>query len=84
MPVDIELSKYGHYYLGISENGVYCASIHDRHQLLVWILNESCGQIEWVLKPHIDLQLLASCVGGHLNNCQQINGALDLTGFYEQ
>ncbi|CAM0879960.1 unnamed protein product [Alopecurus aequalis] len=38
-----------------SEKGVYCVSL-DRKWLRVWILKESCGQIEWVLKHDRDLK----------------------------
>ena len=36
--------------LGKSEKGVYCALIGDKDQLRVWILDESCSRMEWVLK----------------------------------
>jgi hypothetical protein len=39
-------------YLGILQNGV-CFGIEHDHQLKIWILNESCGQMEWVLKYEI-------------------------------
>jgi len=38
-------------YLGKSEKGIYCASFQGRcSRLQVWILNESCASMEWVLK----------------------------------
>ncbi|TVU47503.1 hypothetical protein EJB05_07106, partial [Eragrostis curvula] len=40
--------------LGRSAGGVYLATVHSC-QLHVWILNESRGQIEWVLKHHVNL-----------------------------
>uniref|UniRef100_K3ZDJ8 F-box associated domain-containing protein n=1 Tax=Setaria italica TaxID=4555 RepID=K3ZDJ8_SETIT len=42
-------------YLGKSEKGIYCASFQGRCRLQVWILNESCSQMEWVLKHDRDL-----------------------------
>lgn len=41
-------------YLGISEKGVYFGIVQEC-QLRVWILNESSGQMEWVLKCEDDL-----------------------------
>ncbi|KAM0823309.1 hypothetical protein ACQ4PT_070955 [Festuca glaucescens] len=43
-------------YLGKSEKGIYLATEHIEYQLQVWTLNESSGQMEWVLKYHIDLE----------------------------
>ncbi|KAF7041992.1 hypothetical protein CFC21_051697 [Triticum aestivum] len=54
-PIDIEESKRAQPYLGKSEKGVYFATIHDEYLFRVWILNESCCQISWALKHHIDL-----------------------------
>ena len=34
------------------QNGVCFGIVHD-HQLKIWILNESCGQMEWALKYEI-------------------------------
>ena len=45
-------------YLGISEKGVYFGTIHDC-RLQVWILSESCGQMEWVLKHQNNLRLIS-------------------------
>ena len=46
-------------YLGMSEKGIYCASVEGRCRLQVWILNELCSPMEWVLKHDRDLlQLL--------------------------
>ncbi|CAL4943582.1 unnamed protein product [Urochloa decumbens] len=42
-------------YLGKSEKGIYCASFVARCKLRVWILNESCFPMEWVLKYDHDL-----------------------------
>ncbi|TVU09235.1 hypothetical protein EJB05_42688, partial [Eragrostis curvula] len=52
------------YYLGKSNKGVYCASIHNSCHLQIWLLNvASSDQMEWVLKhdtylkptlPHVD------------------------------
>lgn len=54
-------------YLGKSEKGVYCASVDD--PVRVWILDETQGQMEWVLKHNISL---------HVDSRKQ--KALDLTG----
>jgi hypothetical protein len=43
-------------YLGKSEKGIYLATKHIEYQLQVWTLSESSGQMEWVLKYHIDLE----------------------------
>ncbi|KAF2921762.1 hypothetical protein DAI22_07g058100 [Oryza sativa Japonica Group] len=46
------------FYLGKSNNGIYCASLPSflRPQILVWFLNERyCGQTEWVLKHDMDI-----------------------------
>jgi hypothetical protein len=54
-PIDIEESKSAEPCLVKSEKGVYFATIHNKYQLRVWILNESSGQMSWELKHHIDL-----------------------------
>lgn len=46
--------------LGKSEKGVYLASLSSPGRLQVWILNESCGHIEWVLKHQADLKHILS------------------------
>ncbi|KAL6630701.1 hypothetical protein ACP70R_028552 [Stipagrostis hirtigluma subsp. patula] len=47
-------------YLGKSEKGVYSALLWEEEnrwpRCRVWLLNESCGQMEWVLKSDISLQ----------------------------
>jgi hypothetical protein len=48
--------KYTTMYLGRSEKGVYLASLHN-HSLGIWILDESCGKMEWVPKHKHDLVL---------------------------
>ncbi|KAL6649703.1 hypothetical protein ACP70R_013927 [Stipagrostis hirtigluma subsp. patula] len=54
-PIDIEESKRRRTHLGRSEKGVYFAAVHDYTQLRVWILDESRGHLEWLLKHHADL-----------------------------
>ncbi|KAL6653176.1 hypothetical protein ACP70R_012101 [Stipagrostis hirtigluma subsp. patula] len=49
-------------YLGKSEKGV-CFGIPHECKLWVWILNESCGQLEWVLNCKGDLRHYAQHVG---------------------
>ncbi|KAL6623704.1 hypothetical protein ACP70R_033583 [Stipagrostis hirtigluma subsp. patula] len=56
MPTDIELPEYGRVYVGRSEKGVCCATFHDWSKLRIWILDESHGQIDWLLKHHIDIK----------------------------
>lgn len=48
-------SEYYDVYLGRSKDGLCCASFHDQCKLRVWILDDSGGTIEWVLKHHIDI-----------------------------
>ncbi|TVT98530.1 hypothetical protein EJB05_56142, partial [Eragrostis curvula] len=54
-PVGIKRKHYLQFYLGKSKNGVYCAKIHKRSCLRVWILTETSNQMEWVLKHDDDL-----------------------------
>ncbi|VAH23124.1 unnamed protein product [Triticum turgidum subsp. durum] len=42
-------------YLGKSRDEVRCAIVDCPYQLRVWMMDESYGQYEWVLKHHIDL-----------------------------
>ncbi|TVU45873.1 hypothetical protein EJB05_05380, partial [Eragrostis curvula] len=44
--------------LGKSKNGVYFASLGSTwdRALRIWVLDESCGQTEWLLKYHVDLE----------------------------
>ncbi|XP_037441623.1 uncharacterized protein LOC119309812 [Triticum dicoccoides] len=42
-------------YIGKSEKGVYCAPVDN--PVRVWILDESCGQLEWVLRHNISLHV---------------------------
>lgn len=48
-------TKYMDYDLGRSKNGVYCAS-YINGVFQVWILDESYGQMKWMLKGEYDLQ----------------------------
>lgn len=51
------------HYLGKSEKGVYCALLYGNHGLglRIWFLDETCGQMEWLLKRDIKLgDLLAN------------------------
>ncbi|XBI98506.1 hypothetical protein VPH35_018736 [Triticum aestivum] len=49
-PIHGELGECPKLHLGQSEKGVYLASICEMSRLLVWVLDESCGQTNWVLK----------------------------------
>ncbi|XP_020148845.1 uncharacterized protein [Aegilops tauschii subsp. strangulata] len=42
-------------YIGKSEKGIYCAPVDN--PVRVWILDESCGQLEWVLRHNISLHV---------------------------
>jgi hypothetical protein len=66
MPSDIEWFNHPHIYLGKSAKRVYCAYFCERRQLQVWLLDESCDQIEWVLKHHIDMPPILSVL-----NCDE-------------
>ncbi|XP_062208246.1 uncharacterized protein LOC133909715 [Phragmites australis] len=58
-PASSQMADDGVVYLGKSEKGVYSALLWDENrwpQCRVWLLNESCGQMEWVLKSNISLQ----------------------------
>ncbi|XBH75719.1 hypothetical protein VPH35_102454 [Triticum aestivum] len=51
------------HYLGKSEKGVYCALLYGNNRLglRIWFLDETCGQMEWLLKRDIKLgNLLAN------------------------
>ncbi|KAF7006334.1 hypothetical protein CFC21_021383 [Triticum aestivum] len=50
-PIHGELGECRKLHLGRSENGVYLATtIFETSHLMVWVLDESCGQMNWVLK----------------------------------
>ncbi|KAG2536177.1 hypothetical protein PVAP13_9NG166673, partial [Panicum virgatum] len=53
----IGTEEYQGFCLGKSEKGVFDYS-DDMCRLRVWILQEVCGRMEWVLKHQTDLQLL--------------------------
>lgn len=55
-PMDIDVSEYPEFRLGRSEKGVYFALLDRRHWLRVWMLNESCGRMEWVSKHQSNLE----------------------------
>uniref|UniRef100_A0A0D9VX56 F-box domain-containing protein n=1 Tax=Leersia perrieri TaxID=77586 RepID=A0A0D9VX56_9ORYZ len=59
-PPGIDMSRRFTVYLGKSEKGVYLASLdHDLdYALSVWILNETLGKAEWVLKHQNTLKPL--------------------------
>jgi hypothetical protein len=59
----MDLTVEGHLDINIarSKKGVYIVASNmywprDKYLLRVWILNESCGQVEWMLKHDIDLK----------------------------
>ncbi|KAM0867486.1 hypothetical protein ACQ4PT_041973 [Festuca glaucescens] len=69
-PVAIGKSKNVQY-LGKSEKGVYLATIYNDRQLRVCNLVESDGQIDWVLKHHVDLDPLTSLPWQDLSGFKQ-------------
>ncbi|TVT99692.1 hypothetical protein EJB05_54889, partial [Eragrostis curvula] len=70
MPSIIERRDYSDFYLGKSEKGLSCASFHDRYDLFVWVLDESCDQTEWALRLQINMEPIL-CV---LDNAEQTKG----------
>ncbi|CAN6306540.1 unnamed protein product [Urochloa humidicola] len=54
-PSYVESRHHGCLSLGRSEKGVYCAFEHVGHGLIIFLLNESCGQAGWELKHLVDL-----------------------------
>uniref|UniRef100_A0A0D9XM99 Flavin-containing monooxygenase n=1 Tax=Leersia perrieri TaxID=77586 RepID=A0A0D9XM99_9ORYZ len=48
--------QYHDFYLGKSEKGVYCATfyLYRSGGVRIYILNESCGELEWVFKCNFD------------------------------
>ncbi|KAF0924716.1 hypothetical protein E2562_014521 [Oryza meyeriana var. granulata] len=60
-PINIANYKWEKPYLGKSKMGVLFGMIHGC-QLSVWILHESAGQMEWVIKYQDDLRPLAKKV----------------------
>ena len=58
-PADTQVYLHNGLYLGKSEKGVYCALVDHLDgscRLRVWILSESCHQVEWVLSHQVDLK----------------------------
>ncbi|KAF2940593.1 hypothetical protein DAI22_03g284300 [Oryza sativa Japonica Group] len=53
-PVDAEAREFSSRYLGKSKQGVYFASL-SKDRLLVWLLDEPCGDMKWVLMHQTDL-----------------------------
>lgn len=60
-------------YLGRLQNAI-CFGIIVRRKLRVWILNESSGKIEWVLKYQDDLLPHAQCINSFYNNGEPADG----------
>ncbi|KAL6850330.1 hypothetical protein ACP4OV_020957 [Aristida adscensionis] len=59
-PVTTEPGRLQEPCLGRSENGVYYAAIDLQFRLRVWILDESSGEIRWVLRHQNNLQHMLS------------------------
>ncbi|KAL6637524.1 hypothetical protein ACP70R_025096 [Stipagrostis hirtigluma subsp. patula] len=74
MPLDIEVKYNGRLHFGRSEKGVYCALRHDWYGLQIFLLNESCGQIGWELKHHVNLGTLARKLHALEDYGQKISG----------
>ncbi|WVZ88321.1 hypothetical protein U9M48_034856 [Paspalum notatum var. saurae] len=58
-PANIEYTKP---YLGKLQKSVCFGIVHD-NQLKIWILNEPCGKMEWVLKYEVEVGLYAKYLG---------------------
>jgi hypothetical protein len=62
-------------YLGRSNNEVYFGIVGDR-KLLVWMLNESCGHMEWIFKHEVYIGHYANHVAAlPYNNGRQLDGS---------
>jgi hypothetical protein len=62
LPAEIQFFYQGDLYLGKSEMGVYSAMLWQENEwswCRVWLLDESSGWMEWVLKSNISLQMVA-------------------------
>ncbi|KAI4987020.1 hypothetical protein ZWY2020_019820 [Hordeum vulgare] len=74
-PVGPRAHSYSHVQLARSKKGVYFVAFdrcwpQRKYWLRVWILNESCGQMEWMLKHDKDLKHVLEChhrYGGRLH-----------------
>lgn len=55
--------KYLELHLGKSENGIYYALLGDEYQLWVWLLAQSDGQMEWILKLNTSLNRIPKVHG---------------------
>ncbi|CAN6289366.1 unnamed protein product [Urochloa humidicola] len=65
MPADIELKDHnGRLHLGVSQKGVYCAFSCEWHKHWIFLLTESCGQMVWEMKHHVDLRTFARKLDG--------------------
>ncbi|KAL6648101.1 hypothetical protein ACP70R_012325 [Stipagrostis hirtigluma subsp. patula] len=54
-PTWLESTYYPHVSLGRSEKGVYCAMTHGFHGFSIFLLDESCEEMKWMLKHQVDL-----------------------------
>ncbi|KAF0928665.1 hypothetical protein E2562_006098 [Oryza meyeriana var. granulata] len=54
-------------YLGQSEKGVYCASFNHIGGVCIYILNESCGEMDWAFKHLCGLWPILEC--GRIDGC---------------
>ncbi|TVU06900.1 hypothetical protein EJB05_46936, partial [Eragrostis curvula] len=59
--------------IGRSKMGMYFGEVC-QGQLSVWVLNESCGQVEWVLKYQHDLRKQAQYMRSFYRDCKQMDG----------
>lgn len=55
--LDVQPDDEPDHYLGKSEKGVYCALLYGESPLglQIWFLDETCGQMKWLLKHDINL-----------------------------
>ncbi|TVU47501.1 hypothetical protein EJB05_07104, partial [Eragrostis curvula] len=73
-PTNGEESHHTRFYLGRSEKGVYLAAVQNYSQLQIWILDESCGQVEWVSRHHNDLDPYVSRAAVDSDYHERIDG----------
>ncbi|WVZ88320.1 hypothetical protein U9M48_034855 [Paspalum notatum var. saurae] len=68
--------KHAKSYLGKLQNNVCFGIVHE-DQLKIWILNEACGKMEWVLKCEVEVGMYAQYIGSmpYSNNGRQPDGS---------
>jgi hypothetical protein len=68
-PTDTKMEGHVDLYLGKSEKGVYCAlTCSWQKRIHVWLLTESCGKLEWILKNDIGLVPMFENISGNFQD----------------